>query len=199
MEKTQNILHFYKNSLRKAEIEIKRTHSTGKALKDIIGLEFENHRKRVWEYFGFEVSKERHEAKFDVDWSITYNGKLIAFEEDKGHYVDSCFLERALTGFCKTVNAYKKKGKQVPVLILHSFTRYKKYNEKLEEDMDTRTSEIRGEIQSKLVYTTLLECDRLPKKKWFSNDFYESYSTNVSDELILKDIEFIQSLIPVFE
>lgn len=110
MKKIHNDIQFYKESLRKAENEIKSEHDTGKALKDIIGLAYEKHRQRIWEYFGFKVSREKYDAKFDVDLSITYKEELIAFEECKGHYLDSCFLERALTGFCKTVNAYKKKG-----------------------------------------------------------------------------------------
>jgi hypothetical protein len=150
METTNNDITFYKDSLRLTDNEVKTQHETGKALKDIVGLAYEKHRKRVWNYFGFDVSKEKHEAMFDVDWSITYKSKLIAFEEDKGHYVDSCFMERALTGFCKTVNTYQKKGKPIPVLILHSFTRYKKFSEKLEEDLDTRKTEIGDEIQKKI-------------------------------------------------
>ena len=199
MQETQDNVQFYKESLYKAENDIKSQHEAGKALKDVVGTAFEEHRKRLWEHFGFRVSKEKHGALFDVDWSITYKGVLIAFEEDKGHYLDSCFMERALTGFSKTVNAYIKKNEPIPLLILHSFTKYKKFNEKLEEDMDTRKTEIRDEIQKKLLYTTLVECDRLPKKKWFSKDLYDSYSVNASEELILKDIEFIQSLIPVSE
>ena len=199
MDQLNHDIQFYKNSLCQAETEIETIHKTGKALKDIIGLAYETHRKRIWNYFGFDVSKDKCDARFDVDWSITYKEKLVAFEEDKGHYVDSCFLERALTGFCKTVNTYKKTGKEVPVLILHSFTRYNKYNEKLEEDLETRNAEIRNEIKTKLVYTTLSNCDRLSRKKWFSNDFYKCYSNNVNDELIIKDIQFIRSLIPDFE
>jgi hypothetical protein len=199
MEETQDNVQFYKESLCKAENDIKSRCETGKALKDVVGRAFELHRKRLWEHFGFCVSKEKYGTQFDVDWSITYKGVLIAFEEDKGHYLDSCFMERALTGFSKTVNAYIKKNEPIPLLILHSFTKYKKFNEKLEEDMDTRKTEIRDEIQKKLLYTTLVECDRLPKKKWFSKDLYDSYSVNASEELILKDIEFIQSLIPVSE
>lgn len=190
---------FYRQSLIEAEKEIKNQHETGKALKDIVGLAFETHRKRIWNYFGFDVSKDRHDAKFDVDWSVTYKGNLIALEEDKGHYVDSCFLERAISGFCKTINVLQRQGKQTPVLILHSFTCYKKFDVKLEEDIDTRKISIKEEIQKKLVYTTLVNCDRLPKQKWFSKDLYTGYSSNVSEELIIKDIEFIQSLVPVAE
>ena len=200
MATTNNDLLFYKESLIQAEHELKFIHeSTGKALKDIVGKVFEDHRERVWRHFGFDVSKDKHGASFDVDWSITWQGKLIAFEEDKGHYVDSCFMERAITGFCKTINAYQKIGKPIPLLILHSFTRYNLYIEKLQEDLDTRKTEIIDEINNKLVYTTLVERDRFTgkKNKWFSTGVYDCYSVNASDELILKDIEFIRSLIPV--
>jgi len=199
MGKINNDIQFYKESLRLAETEIETTHRTGKALKDIIGFAFERHRERIWKYFGFKVSKEKTDASFHIDWCITYEDKLIAFEEDKGHYVDSCFLERALSGFCKTINTYNKKNKDVPLLILHSFTKYNKYIEKLKEDMDTRKPEISDELQKKLVYTTLVECDRLPTQKWFSKEYYKGYSDNASDELIIKDIKFIRSLIPVSE
>jgi len=175
-ETLQNNMKFYKQSLVESENEIEKIHKTGKALKDIVGSAYETHRARIWRYFGFDVSKDRHGALFNVDLSITYNGDLVALEEDKGHYVDSCFLERALTGFCKTVNAYNKKGKPIPYLILHSFTQYTKFDEKFKEDMDTRKTEIKDQVQKHL---------------------YDCYSSNALDELIMKDIQFIQSLIPV--
>ena len=146
MEETLDNVQFYKESLCKAENYIKSQHKTGKALKDVVGTAFELHRKRLWKHFGFDVSKDKHGALFNVDWSITWQGQLIALEEDKGHYVDSCFMERTITGYCKTINAYKKINKPIPLLILHSFTKYKKFNEKLEEDLETRKSEIADEI-----------------------------------------------------
>lgn len=198
-ENTINDLEYYKESLRIAENEVRTIHeTTGKALKDIVGKVFETHRERVWNHFGFDVSKDKHDALFDVDWSITRQGELIALEEDKGHYMDSCFMERAITGFCKTINAYQKINKPIPVLILHSFTKYNKFVEKLEEDLETRKSEIADEMNNKLRYTTLVERDRITKK-WFSKEVYDCYSVNASDELILKDIEFIRSLIPSSE
>ena len=109
MEKLKIDIEYYKESLVLAETEIETIHNTGKALKDVIGIAYEKHRERIWKYFGFEVSKEKNDAMFDIDWCIKYKGELIAFEEDKGHYIDSCFLERALCGFSKTVNIYIKK------------------------------------------------------------------------------------------
>ena len=167
MEKLKIDIEYYKESLVLAETEIETIHNTGKALKDVIGIAYEKHRERIWKYFGFEVSKEKNDAMFDIDWCIKYKGELIAFEEDKGHYIDSCFLERALCGFSKTVNIYIKKNKKIPLFILHSFTKYNKYIMKLEQDIDTRKSEISDILQNKLIYTTLVNCDRLSKKNGF--------------------------------
>jgi hypothetical protein len=198
MKAVSKHIHFYKQSLNLADKEVRvRVETHGTALKDVVGAAFENHRKRIWEYFGCTVSKERFGAMFDVDWSIKYCDRLIAFEEDKGHYVDSCFAERAIVGFTKTVNKFLKESNEIPVLILHSFTRYSKFNEKLEEDMDTRKPEIVNELKKKLVYNTLVSRGRLPKTKWFNHNEkrFDCYSSNVEDKLIIEDIVFIQSLI----
>ena len=247
MEQTHNDFQFYKDSLRKAENDIRIDHETEKALKDIVGNAFEMHRKRIWEHFGFDIVKDKSYKKntitqlkslckkfkikgysnktrdeliqilseynpsslpvpeymdlirFNADLIITCKGKLIAIEECKGHYLDSCFLERALTGFCKTTLAFQKKDKPIPKFILHSFTKYNIINQKMEEDLETRKPKIADEIRQNLKYTTLMDCDRLKKDKWFSKDLYDCYSINANDELILKDIEFIRSLIPVSE
>jgi hypothetical protein len=191
----QEHINYYKQSLQDADNEIKTEKEKGKALKDIVGKAYENHRKRVWEHFGFDVSKNKHNALFDIDWSISYKGKLIAMEEDKGHYLDSCFLERALTGFAKTVNSYQKSGTVVPTLIIHSFAKYSKFDDKKMEDLDTRKPAIADELLKKIVYTTMTKCDRLPKHKWFS-DNDNCYYDNADDELIIQDIAFIQTLIP---
>lgn len=186
-------MEYYKTSLANADNEIKTEKEKGKALKDIVGKAYENHRKRVWEYFGFQVTKDKYDSLFDVDWAITYKNKLVALEEDKGHYLDSCFLERALTGFAKTINNYQKKSIIVPKLIIHSFTTYKKFQEKKMEDLDTRKTIIADEMEKKIVYTTLTNSDRLNKNKWFGT-CYNCYSDNADIELISKDILFIKSL-----
>ena len=191
----QEHINYYRQSLRDADNEIKTEKEKGKALKDIVGKAYENQRKRIWEHFGFDVSKDKHNALFDIDWSISYKGRLIAMEEDKGHYLDSCFLERALTGFAKTVNYYQKNGIIVPTLIIHSFAKYSKFHDKKMEDLETRKPAIADELLKKIVYTTMTKCDRFPKRNWFS-DNDNCYSDNADDELIIQDIAFIQSLIP---
>lgn len=191
----QEHIYFYKQSLIEADDEIKNEKETSKALKDIIGLAYEKHRKRVWNYFGFEVVKDTYNASFNVDWSILYKGTLIAMEESKGHYLDSCFLERALTGFAKTVNNYQKNNLSIPVFIIHSFTKYNKFNDKKMEDLDTRKECIADVLYKKVIYSFMTKCDRLSSQKWFGK-CNNCYFDNVDEELIIKDIMLIQSLIP---
>ena len=83
----------------------------------------------------------------------------------------------------------------MPVLILHSFTTYSKFNEKLNDDLDTRKEEIVMEMKKKMFYTTLVNRDRLSKKSWFPTA-ENCYINNACEELIKKDIKFIKSLIP---
>ena len=200
-KKINTDFEFYKQSLIDAENEIVSIYKRGKALKDVVGKEYETHRKRLWKHFGFDVTKHRHEAQFAVDWAIEYEGKLIALEEDKGHYADSCMHLRTFSEFAKTINNYNKKNKDIPVLILCSFTRYSKHEEKFEELKETWKTEISMHI-NKMHYTTLTYCDRINKKDWVGNKQTtrtNSYSHFAEDALILEDIEFIKSLIPVSE
>jgi len=192
---------FYKQSLIIAENEIVYFRNVDKAPKDVVGKAFEAHRQRVWKHFGFDVTKDRHEAQFDVDWAIEYNGNLIALEEDKGHYADSCMHIRAFSEFAKTINNYNKKNKDIPLLILSSFTRYSKHTEKFEELKETWKTEI-SMHSNKMHYTTLTYCNRLPDKDWVGSKQStrsDSYSHFAEDALILEDIEFIKSIIPVSE
>ena len=183
---------YYKRSLQTACDTINEKKKT-KALKDVIGAAFEEHRRRLWEYFGFTVDKQRHQASWNVDWSIYKNGKLIAFEEDKGHYVDSCFLEKALTGAARTINTCLENKESVPCIILHSFTTYSKFSQKLVEFCGILKPELVNTLKEKLIYTTLYTGDRLSTKKWFQS-IADAYVYYEDDDLIKKDIIFIQSL-----
>ena len=186
---------FYKYSLSETDYEIEEGEKSGKALKDRVGLAFENHRRRIWEHFGFEVRKRRELAKWDADWSVYWKGKLVVQEEDKAHYVDSCFHIRAICEFAKTIESYLSNGVEVPLLLLHSFTTYKKYQEKLDELKPIFAPEILAEMEKKVRYTSLVKRDRLPKEHWFpkSND---CYALNADTEMIEEDIRMILSLIP---
>ena len=199
---------FVKESLRTTENEINQRirDEPSAARKDIVGRAYENHRKRVWSHFGFEYLNNAeirdrgiiHFSCFDADGYILREGNLIALEEDKGHYADSCMHLRAFTEFAKTTNAYLNKNLPVPYMILHSFTRYKKHLEKLEELKDTWKPAIIQHVD-KMIYTTLTSCDRLRRTDWIGSVHStrtDSYTHFAEDALIEEDITFIKSLIP---
>jgi hypothetical protein len=182
----------YRKALRTADMNVQSQKNT-RALKDTVGKVFESHRKTLWESHGFVASKgsDHPEIPFNVDLVISNTvGKVVALEEVKGHYLDSCFLERALSGFAKTIN---KEPLDVPLFIIHSFTTYSKFEEKLEEDLATRKRFISNIMREKIVYTSLTSKDRLPSTKWFGQRD-NCYSDNVDDEMMRKDIQFILSL-----
>lgn len=117
-------VRFYKNSLSLAESEVEERKKT-KTLKDVVGSAFENHRKRVWNFFGCTVSKDKGESAFTIDWNVKFEGKTIVLEEDKGHYVDSCFYTRVLGDFCKTIKNYQEKELNViDDYVIHLFFYY---------------------------------------------------------------------------
>jgi hypothetical protein len=110
---------------------------TGKALKDIVGKKYEEHRRMLWESQGFDWRRKLPKSAFTADGYIyDNNGKLLVVEEAKGHYVDSCFLERALVGFVKQIKAFVDAGwteKEMPYFVLSSTATMSNYEEKFEE------------------------------------------------------------------
>ena len=185
---------YYLESLRIANDNINKR-KRDISLKDVVGLEFEQHRKRLYEYFGYTVDKKKNYAQFNVDWSIYYNGNLVGIEEDKGHYVDSCFLDRSLTSYAKTINIYLKNGIKCPKFILHSFTKYKLYTDKCENFYKILRDDIKEQMLNNMVYTTVTLTDRIKRNQWYSiNDDNNSYMELYELDLIKEDIRMIMSL-----
>jgi hypothetical protein len=188
-------LQYYKNSLTQAG-NIVNEKKKNTALKDAVGFGYEDHRKRVWENLGFTVDKNKNNASFDVDWAIYYQGKLVALEEDKGHYVDSCFFGRCIHGFIGTI---RNKGENVPKLILSSFTKYNLHMDKKEKSLELYRGDLVGKFRENYTYNYLNDFDRIrtPPKKWFSSAVdcnHNPYEEYQNDNLITEDIEFMLSL-----
>jgi hypothetical protein len=185
-------LNFYRNSLKSAGEKINELKRT-KALKDVIGKEYEQHRKRLWEFMGYTVDKKRNNAAFDVDWSIYYRGNLVALEEDKGHYVDKCFFERCIHGFIGTIN---NKGCESPKLILSAFTMYNLHINTERKSLELYKDHLVEIFRDNYTYNYINKCDRFPKNKWFSSDIechHNPYEEYQNDELIIKDIQYMLS------
>jgi hypothetical protein len=177
---------YYLESLRIANDNINKR-KRDISLKDVVGFEFE--------YFGYIVDKKKNYAEFNVDWSIYYNGNLVGIEEDKGHYVDSCFLDRSLTSYAKTINIYLKNGIKCPKFILHSFTKYKLYTNKCENFYNILQDDIKEQMLNNMIYTTVTLTDRISRNKWYNiNNDNNSYMELYELDLIKEDIRMIRSL-----
>ena len=188
-----NAINYYKNSLIEAGNKINQK-KQNKALKDVVGNEYEHHRKRVWESLGFTVDKERNGASFDVDWSIYYNNTLVAIEEDKGHYVDSCFFGRCIHSFIGSTHDIKG---DTPALILSSFTKYNLYETKKNKSLELYKDNLVEIFNRKFHYNYLNDFDRIKRDNWFksdNHDLHNPYAQYLNDELIHNDIEFMLSL-----
>lgn len=193
-ETKQTDLNFYMNSLKEADREV---NSRKIALKDRIGKAYENHRKRIWEYYGFSVDKKTNGATFNVDWSIYKDGKLIAFEECKGHYVDKDFLKRAVFDKINTIYQLVEDKKPIPLLILSSYTKYGSYNDSISQMLRVFHENLVKEFKEKSRYTYLNDTSsRISRKKWFKKDvIINAYFDNLNEtKYILEDIDFIKSL-----
>ena len=188
-------LNYYKASLLKCENNIKNL-SQHTALKDVVGSEYEKHTARIYTFYGnsLELEQQNNQYGFTIDILVKRNGKILCLEETKGHYLDSCFMERALVGFSKAVHNLKTKGLPIPKMVIHSFTTYNKYTEKLHEFKKIVHPNIISSLDNNLIYITLCSSNRLHKKKWFTKNCDHPYLTNIDDNKILNHIRFISSL-----
>tara|TARA_R110002020_G_scaffold595_3_gene3043 strand:+ start:1769 stop:2353 length:585 start_codon:yes stop_codon:yes gene_type:complete len=158
------------DSLQLFQINTMTKYQTGKALKDIVGAEFEAHTGRVAEIFGLKPRKYKVQDCFNAD-HILHNtqGKVVAIEEDKGHYVDACFFKRAVLSFAEVALSYNERGEECPYLILSSVTRFKGYEEKFESHLRLLDKDIRKILREKMRYFYLVDHDRYKRSDWFPN------------------------------
>ena len=81
--------------------------ATGKAPKDVVGQSYEQFRAEIVTHFPhLDVATPEERKDLDLRFGGNYKAdqyivcrktrKVIALEEDKGHYVDKCFAKRAL-------------------------------------------------------------------------------------------------------
>lgn len=188
-------ISYYISSLVYCEYQINTTKS--KALKDVVGNFYEKHIRRVYLYYSkLKITKNYKDLCFTPDCCmIDTNMNIKLVTEIKGHYLDSCFLDRALVGIVKTINILNKENKEIPYFEIHSFTTYKLFYKKLVEFKDIINDKLSSILDDKLIYTSICQKDRLKKQVWFNNNIYKkSYITNINYTNIKDHIKFIVSI-----
>tara|TARA_R100001132_G_C3248282_1_gene76418 strand:+ start:21 stop:617 length:597 start_codon:yes stop_codon:yes gene_type:complete len=143
---------------------------TGKALKDVVGKQHEEHRYRIYRSAGLDPRKAIHDKRlkaFNADvWVYDKNDNLVIIEESKGHYVDSCFLKRAIGNFAETVDLFDDAGIECPFLVLSSPTTYRLFKTKFERTIRPYRASIQKTLRAKVKYFSLVSSDRLRPNSW---------------------------------
>lgn len=165
-----------------------------KSGKDIVGAHYENFRSELYKQFGLELSKKKKKifgSSYNADLAIEKNGKIILVEEDKGHYVDSCFLKRAVGNFAEVVSNCIDKKVNVPYFVLSCSTKMRNFNNIFDSYIKIYREDIQKEIKEKFLYFPLCENGRIDAKKYFQSN---QNCFSLSDKLLTNQINFLNSL-----
>ena len=165
-----------------------------KAPKDIVGEEYEKLRTNLYQNLNFNVIEDKSRkriAGYDADLAIEKDGEIIIVEEAKGHYVDSCFLQRALVSCGKVVNHYLEGGKEPPYFVLSCPTRMKNFDAAFNDTVRLFKPDIASSMKEKFIYFPLCQHGRVPK-----DSYYQSVKNcfALDEGLINKEIAFMEKL-----
>lgn len=151
-----------------------------KAKKDIVGSHYEEFKARwIKSYPHLDVATPAEVSKIKKDFGGTFNAdiyivdkktrKLLALEEDKGHYVDKCFLKRALMNAVDTIIISAKKNKIPPKFILSSPTSYAKVSEILESLSEPLKQKHYKSLKNSFIYAPLCQHGRVQRSKYLKS------------------------------
>jgi len=164
-----------------------------KAGKDIIGEQYESFRRSYYQSCGFTIGngKKVFGSSYNCDTVVKKGDKVLILEEDKGHYIDSCFLGRAISNAAEIFSECLDKGIEIPFFVISSPTKMNNYDSICDRRFKLYREDIVTLLKSKFLYFPLSENGRIPKEKYFETS--ES-CFNLSDELILNQNKFIETL-----
>ena len=179
---------YYQNTHRRWRIDKE------KAGKDIVGEEYEKMRKDIYVGLGFSAERGKV-AGFNADIVVkNQKNEIVLIEEDKGHYVDSCFLKRFLVNAAEIIEHYISEGisaDEIPLIVLSSATKLNKYKKHYDKTKKLFRKDIRDVMDTKIKYWPYCDHDRVKKDKYFVNNIN---CFEVSDALISEQLTTIQSL-----
>ena len=162
-----------------------------KAFKDIVGEEYEKYRKDLWSLAGFKAESGKV-ADYNVDL-IVYDsaGNVKVIEEDKGHYVDLCFLKRFFSNAAEIINHFIAESKEVPYIVLSSPTTYRLYEENKEKIISLYRYDIQQVLRDKVKYLSICEHDRVRKTNYYQN---KNSCFVLSESKIQNNINFMNNI-----
>jgi hypothetical protein len=164
-----------------------------KAGKDIVGEQYESFRRLYYQNNGFTIGngKKVFGSSYNCDTVVKKGNKIIILEEDKGHYIDSCFLGRAISNAAEVFSECLDRGIEIPFFVISSPTKMNNYDIICERRFKLYREDIVNLLKSKFLYFPLSENGRIAKEKYFVSNVS---SFNLSDELIETQNKFVNTL-----
>ena len=141
----------------------------GNSGKDIVGKNYEQYLKGFYTRLGYDVHMNKSIAGYESDLVCYLDGDIKLIVEAKGHYVDKCFLKRALFNFAEIVSHYRSHGKDIPLLVIDSPTRFRNYNHVLESSIKIFSQSIRRDLKRSIKYLPMCDVDRIKKESYYDN------------------------------
>lgn len=190
----------YKKELQKHYSNCIREKKLGQcATKDIVGRSYEELRTRWIKHMGLDIATASECAEFENNFGNKYNAdqyivdrksrKLLALEEDKGHYVDKCFAKRAFYNAAEVIGYCLKNEKEIPYFIVSCPTNYQ-FDDLLKDSFFADLSYF-DIIKEKLKFFNACDHGRTSAKKYLREDIMPF---RVEEENVAKEKQFLISL-----
>lgn len=177
--------HFYQPTFTRWRI------NKEKAGKDIVGDQYEKMRKEYYKSKGLVPLKKRGVfGNMNPDLIVYRNDEILIVEEDKGHYVDKCFLERSIGDAVKIFKWCLDNNKPLPYYILSCPTNLKGFDRIFDELTSLYRSDLQEILKQKFKYCPLSLQNRLSKKTYFTqstNNFNLDDGLLETQELIIEE------------
>jgi hypothetical protein len=165
--------------------------SEEKAGKDIVGEQWELFRSSVYKQHGFTTADDRTIGGYNADIVVVRNGEAIIVEEAKGHYIDSCFLQRAISSCARVISDSLEKEREPPHFVLSCPTKMNNFQEVFDSQATLYRKDIRNYLSTKFTYLPLCSHGRVPKKRYY-NDENNCFSLDAN--LIERQLTFLENL-----
>lgn len=173
------------------------------AAKDHVGQAYESHREEylngfpnLQAYRTKNVPDRLKEQISRTNWAdlqIFKKDILIGCEEDKGHYIDKCFLSRWLDSCAETVQDCLESGHEPPEFILSCPTKYANTPSRIEKFLSRQRYDISLALKSRINVFFLCEHGRVSRTKYLNNSNTQ-HPFKYSIQLATKEASFWLSL-----
>ena len=165
--------------------------SNKKAPKDLVGTSYEHFRQRVYTELGFTLreGKKIFDTTYNCDTVVEHDGKIVILEEDKAHYVDSCFLKRAIHNAIEVMKSCVENDIDPPWFVLSCPTKMNNYQEIFENAVTHYREDLEELVREKFLYFPMCQHGRIPKKNYFQT---KQNCFKFDDNLIQEQLYFLE-------